>query len=96
MTVIHHDGIELPSGNLLLTVNDGSNYIEDTMIEINRETGEIEKTIDLRISYQNLFTKSMIQPVVRTARSIGSTKIQWTTMRRTTALLFRGGIKIRL
>lgn len=48
MTVIHHDGIELPSGNLLLTVNDGSNYIEDTMIELNRETGEIEKTIDLK------------------------------------------------
>ncbi|MGG5372014.1 aryl-sulfate sulfotransferase [Enterococcus sp. AZ196] len=48
MTVIHHDGIELPSGNLLLTVNDGSNHIEDTMIELNRETGEIEKTIDLK------------------------------------------------
>ena len=48
MTVIHHDGIELPSGNFLLTVNDGSNYIEDTMIELNRETGEIEKTIDLK------------------------------------------------
>ena len=35
-------------GNLLLTVNDDSDYVEDTMIEVNRETGDIEKVIDLK------------------------------------------------
>lgn len=48
ITNIHHDAIELPSGNLLLTVNDNSKYVEDTMIEIDRESGEIVKAIDLK------------------------------------------------
>lgn len=48
-TVVHHDAIELPSGNLLLTVNDGGGvYIEDTMIEIDRESGKVKKVIDLK------------------------------------------------
>ncbi|SES80352.1 arylsulfate sulfotransferase [Salinibacillus kushneri] len=48
-TLIHHDVAELPSGNLLLTVNDGQgSYIEDTMIEIDRETGEVMNLIDLK------------------------------------------------
>ncbi|GAA0486631.1 aryl-sulfate sulfotransferase [Salinibacillus aidingensis] len=48
-TLIHHDIAELPSGNLLLTVNDGKgNYMEDTMIEIDRKTGEVVKVIDLK------------------------------------------------
>lgn len=71
MTVIHHDGIELPSGNLLLTVNDGSNYIEDTMIELNRETGEIEKTIDLK----NVLPETFYEDYDSTSREDG--KIDW-------------------
>ncbi|MEK4762688.1 aryl-sulfate sulfotransferase [Viridibacillus sp. FSL E2-0187] len=47
-SMVHHDAIELPNGNLLLTVNDDSQYVEDTMIEVNRETGDIEKVIDLK------------------------------------------------
>lgn len=48
-TVIHHDVIELPNHNLLLTVSDGSGkYIEDTMAELSSETGEIVKVIDLK------------------------------------------------
>ncbi len=47
-TMIHHDAVELPNHNLLLTVNDHSDYVEDTMIEVNRETGDIEKVIDLK------------------------------------------------
>lgn len=48
-TLIHHDVAELPSGNLLLTVNDGSGvYMEDTMIEMDRETGEVVKVMDLK------------------------------------------------
>lgn len=71
MTVVHHDGIELPSGNLLLTVNDGSEYIEDTMIEVNRETGEIEKTIDLK----ELLPASFYEEYDSTSREDG--KIDW-------------------
>ena len=58
-TVIHHDAIELPNHNLLLTVDDGSaNYVEDTMIEIDRQTGKIKKVIDLkRILPQSAYTK---------------------------------------
>lgn len=48
-TVIHHDATELPSGNLLLTVNDGEgSYVEDTMIEIDRQSGDVVKQIDLK------------------------------------------------
>lgn len=71
MTVVHHDGIELPNGNLLLTVNDGSKYIEDTMIELNRETGEIEKTIDLK----DLLPESFYEEYDSTSREDG--KIDW-------------------
>ena len=71
MTVIHHDGIELPSGNFLLTVNDGSNYIEDTMIELNRETGEIEKTIDLK----DLLPEAFYEDYDSTSREDG--KVDW-------------------
>src|SRR5699024_3670086 len=35
-TAIHHDVIELPNGNLLATVSDGSKFIEDTMVDIKR------------------------------------------------------------
>ena len=71
MTVIHHDGIELPSGNFLLTVNDGSNYIEDTMIELNRETGEIEKTIDLK----DILPEAFYEDFDSTSREDG--KVDW-------------------
>ena len=71
MTVIHHDGNELPSGNFLLTVNDGSNYIEDTMIELNRETGEIEKTIDLK----DILPEAFYEDYDSTSREDG--KVDW-------------------
>jgi len=48
-TVIHHDAIEMPNGDFLLTVDDGSaDYVEDTMIQIDRQTGKIKKVIDLK------------------------------------------------
>ncbi|WP_125764758.1 aryl-sulfate sulfotransferase [Levilactobacillus mulengensis] len=57
-TVIHHDAIELPNHNLLLTVDDGSSkYVEDTMIEIDYKTAKIVKVIDLkRILPQSAYT----------------------------------------
>lgn len=57
-TLIHHDVAELPSGNLLMTVNDGSDvYMEDMMIEMDRETGEVVKEIDLK----ELFPKEVYE-----------------------------------
>lgn len=48
-TLIHHDVAELPSGNLLMTVNDGGGeYMEDMMIEVDRQTGKVVKVIDLK------------------------------------------------
>nr|WP_243864235.1 aryl-sulfate sulfotransferase [Alkalibacillus almallahensis] len=46
--IIHHDTIELPNGNLLATVHDGAEYIEDEMIEIDRETGETVNVVDMK------------------------------------------------
>src|SRR5699024_2350079 len=48
-TLIHHDLAELPSGKLLLTVNDGEGeYVEETMIEIARDSGEGVRKRDLK------------------------------------------------
>ncbi|RYG71932.1 aryl-sulfate sulfotransferase [Lentibacillus lipolyticus] len=48
-TLIHHDVAELPSGNLVLTVNDGrGEYMEDMMVEIDRESGEVVNQLDLK------------------------------------------------
>lgn len=47
-TVIHHDITELPNHDLLATVSDGSKYIEDTIVIIDRETAAIKKVIDMK------------------------------------------------
>ena len=45
----HHDVVELPSGNLLVASDDfNNNTVEDYLVEIDRSTGEIVKTIDLK------------------------------------------------
>lgn len=47
--LIHHDVIEVPSGNLLATTHEpNSDYVEDHMHEIDRETGETTQEINLR------------------------------------------------
>lgn len=68
-SAIHHDAIELPSGNLLLTINDDTKYMEDTMIEIDRQTGEVVKMIDLKDILPEEFYKDY------KARSDG--KVDW-------------------
>jgi arylsulfate sulfotransferase len=45
---IHHGAIELPNGNLLVMANDGGKTVEDVMLEIDRETGNIAHKIDLK------------------------------------------------
>ena len=45
----HHDVYEMPNGNLLLASDDfTSGYVEDYIVEIDRENGEIVKTWDLK------------------------------------------------
>lgn len=47
--VVHHDVIELPNGHLLATTHDvDSDYIEDEMTEIDRETGETRRNFNFR------------------------------------------------
>lgn len=47
--VVHHDVIELPNGHLLATTHDtDSDYIEDEMTEIDRETGETRRNFSFR------------------------------------------------
>lgn len=46
---VHHDVCEMePGGNLLIATNSQCGHVEDCMAEINRETGKIEKFLDLR------------------------------------------------
>ncbi|WP_241964529.1 aryl-sulfate sulfotransferase [Paraliobacillus zengyii] len=70
-TMIHHDAIELPNGNYLLTINGDSNYIEDVMVELDSETGEIVKSIDLK----DLLPESFYEEYDATERDDG--KIDW-------------------
>ena len=47
----HHDYYEMPNGNLLVASDDfynESNTIEDYIVEIDRQTGDIVKTFDLK------------------------------------------------
>lgn len=46
--IIHHDALELPNGNILATTHDGSKYIEDSLIEIDRKTGELVDQLSMR------------------------------------------------
>lgn len=57
ISVVHHDTCELSNGNLLLTVSDGSKYVEDTVAELNRKSGKITKVID----FKKIFPASMYQ-----------------------------------
>ena len=47
----HHDYYEMPNGNLLVTSDDfnsGKGTVEDYIVELDRKTGQIVKTIDLK------------------------------------------------
>lgn len=70
-TIVHHDVIELPNHDLLMTVSDGSKYIEDTMIEVSYKTGKIVKVIDMK----KLLPTQMYKDYKSSTRSDG--KIDW-------------------
>ena len=47
----HHDYYEMPNGNLLVASDDftsGDGTVEDYIVELDRETGEVVKTFDLK------------------------------------------------
>ncbi len=45
---VHHDGCEMtPGGNLLFASSCDNEYVEDTVVELDRETGEIVKSLCL-------------------------------------------------
>ena len=47
----HHDYFEMPNGNLLVATNDFNNVhgtVEDVIVELDRQTGNIVKTFDLK------------------------------------------------
>ena len=47
----HHDYFEMPNGNLLVATNDFNNIhgtVEDVIVELDRQTGNIVKTFDLK------------------------------------------------
>lgn len=43
----HHDVAELQNGNLIVSTNDFLGTVEDIIVELDRNTGEIVKTIDM-------------------------------------------------
>lgn len=46
---VHHDVCEMtPGGNLLVASNSQCGHVEDCIAEVNRQTGKIEKFLDLR------------------------------------------------
>jgi arylsulfate sulfotransferase len=46
---IHHEIYEIPNGNLLVTSSDlSSKTVEDVLLEINRQTGDIVRTFDFK------------------------------------------------
>jgi arylsulfate sulfotransferase len=50
---VQHDFIELPNGNLLVTSEDpGSEYVDDFIVELDRKSGIITRSFDLKKSLQ--------------------------------------------
>lgn len=46
---VHHDVSEkTPDGNLLMITNSNQNYVEDVVMELDRETGKVIKKLDLK------------------------------------------------
>jgi arylsulfate sulfotransferase len=52
---IHHDAIQLPSGNYLVATQNDDYHIEDAMLEIDRQTGGFVNEINLRDVFQTDF-----------------------------------------
>ncbi|WP_238525476.1 aryl-sulfate sulfotransferase [Lactobacillus helveticus] len=72
LSLVHHDVAEVPNGNWLLTVDDGSKYVEDTIAELNPNTGKIVKVIDFKkIFPESMYKKSKIKANDNTSSGLG-------------------------
>ncbi|MCI1466136.1 MAG: aryl-sulfate sulfotransferase [Lactobacillus sp.] len=72
LSVVHHDLIELPNGNWLMTVSDGSKYVEDSVAELNTKTGKIVKVIDFKkIFPASMYKQSKIKAADSATKGLG-------------------------
>lgn len=72
ISVVHHDVCELPNGNLLLTADDGSKYVEDTLAELDRKTGKIVRVIDFKkIFPKSMYSKSKLKAIDKANKGLG-------------------------
>lgn len=72
LTLVHHDVTELPNGDLLATVTDGSKkYVEDSLVQISHKTGKVVKVID----FKKILPKEMYTKYKSTAKTKG--KSDW-------------------
>lgn len=72
ISVVHHDVCELPNGNLLLTVDDGSKYVEDTLAELDRKTGKIVNVINFKNVFpKDMYAKSKLPAVDKANQGLG-------------------------
>nr|WP_225431399.1 aryl-sulfate sulfotransferase [Limosilactobacillus mucosae] len=74
ITVVHHDALELPNHNLLITISGGDKYAEDVIAEIDYKTGKTVKVID----FKKLLPSSMYRNYSSTTTKGG--KIDWLHM----------------
>ncbi|MCH3997272.1 MAG: aryl-sulfate sulfotransferase [Lactobacillus amylovorus] len=72
VSLVHHDVVEKPNGNWLLTVHDGSKYVEDTIAELDPNTGKIVKVIDFKkIFPESMYKNSKIKANDNTSSGLG-------------------------
>lgn len=72
ISVVHHDVCELPNGNLLLTVDDGSKYVEDTLAELDRKTGKIVNVINFKNVFpKEMYAKSKLKAIDKANQGLG-------------------------
>ncbi|MDC2843442.1 aryl-sulfate sulfotransferase [Limosilactobacillus mucosae] len=74
ITAVHHDALELPNHNLLVTISGGDKYAEDVIVEIDYKTGKTVKVID----FKKLLPSSMYRNYNSTTTKGG--KIDWLHM----------------
>ncbi|MFR0582642.1 aryl-sulfate sulfotransferase [Limosilactobacillus mucosae] len=74
ITAVHHDALELPNHNLLVTISGGDKYAEDVIAEIDYKTGKTVKVID----FKKLLPSSIYRNYSSTTTKGG--KIDWLHM----------------
>lgn len=72
VSIVHHDVAEMPNGHWLITVDDGSKYVEDTIAELDPKTCKIVKVIDFKkIFPSSMYTKSHLKAIDKASAGLG-------------------------